>query len=151
MTNFKIKKNQTDYTDIHWAPVINCVLFFEGTILILQRSNELNFYPGHWNGVSGFLDDKKSLNEKVKNEILEEVGIGEENIEKIELGKIFHQSAPKYKKTWIVHPILVRVKSNEIKLNWEAKNHQWIKIEDVNKYKLLPGFEGVIDEMKKIL
>ena len=62
---FKAKPGQVDYTNIHWAPVINCVLRYKDKILTVQRSKNLNFYPGYWTGISGFLDDNKGLNEKV--------------------------------------------------------------------------------------
>ena len=151
MPKFKPQKGQTDYTNIHWAPVINCVLVHNDKILILQRSSELNFYPNYWNGVSGFLDDNKSLKDKVKTEINEELGIKSDDIISIKLAKIFHQKAPQYNKTWIVHPVLVFVKTNKIKLDWEARNYKWININDINDFKLLPGFDEVIKEIKKII
>jgi len=151
MKKFKPTKNQTDYTNIHWCPVINCVLEFKGKILIVQRNKKLNFYPNYWNGISGFLDDKKSLIQKIKIEIKEELKIGAKDISSIELGKIFHEKAPKYNKTWIVHPVLVRVKNDKIKLDWEAQDFRWINIEEIKNYKLLPGFSSVIKEIKKNL
>lgn len=144
---FKAKPGQIDYASAKWVPVINCVLKYEGKILIVQRSPELNFYPGYWNGISGFLDDEKSLEEKVKSELMEEVGIGEENIEKIVLGEIFDQDEPAYKKTWIVHPVLVEVNTNKIKLDWEARDYKWIKPENAANFKLLPGFDNVLKKL----
>ena len=151
MKKFKPAKGQTDYTNIHWAPVINCILEFNGKILIVQRNKNLNFYPNYYNGISGFLDDDKSLEVKIKNEISEELNLKSSAIKSIKVGNIFHQKAPKYNKTWIVHPVLVRVKTDKIKLNWEAQNFKWIGIDDANKYKLLPGFAQVVKEVKKIL
>lgn len=37
MKKFKPVKGQTDYTNIHWTPVINCVLEFQNKILIATR------------------------------------------------------------------------------------------------------------------
>jgi isopentenyldiphosphate isomerase len=150
MEKFKPTKGQTDYTQIHWAPVINCVLEFKGKFLIVQRSKKLNFYPNYYNGISGFLDDNKSLKEKIKKEIREELGLKSQDISSIQIGNIFHQRAPKYNKTWIVHPVLARVKTDKIKLDWEAQGFKWIDIADAPKYKLLPGFCRVIEEVKKI-
>ena len=119
---FKPKPGQTDYTHARWAPVMNCVLKHKNKILVVQRSTKINFYPGYWNGVSGFLDDHKSLNEKVIDEIKEELGLPKSNIKRIRLGAIFDQEDSKHKKTWIVHPILVEVTTNRVKLDWEAQN-----------------------------
>ena len=146
---FKPKPGQIDYTKARWAPVINCVLKYKDKILVVQRSKELNFYPGYWNGISGFLDDKKNLEEKVFTEIKEELGIFRNDIKRIRLGEIFDQEEFKYKKTWIVHPILVEVKTDKIKLDWEAKNYKWIKIQETKKLKLLPGFNEVLKKLWK--
>ena len=146
---FKLKPGQVDYTNIKWAPVINCVLKFKDKILIVQRSKELNFYPEYWNGISGFLDDDRSLIHKAQDEIKEELGIKKEDIESINIGEIFHQDAPKYNKTWIVHPVLVKVKTDKILTDWEAQNYKWVKLEDVNDFDLLPGFDMVLKKLFK--
>jgi 8-oxo-dGTP pyrophosphatase MutT (NUDIX family) len=150
MKKFKPAEGQTDYTNITWAPVINCVLEFEGKFLIVQRNKNLNFYPNYYNGISGFLDDNKTLREKVKKEIQEELGLRASAIKSIGLGRIFHKSAPQYDKIWIVHPILVRVKTDKIRLDWEAQGFKWIDISEASKYKLMPGFAQVLEEIKKI-
>jgi isopentenyldiphosphate isomerase len=144
MNKFKSKPEQVDYTSARFAPIINCVLKYKNKILIVQRSKELNFYPGYWNGISGFLDDQRSLRQKIKDEIKEELGISQRNILSIKLGAIFHQEEKKYKKTWIVHPVLVKVKTDNIKLDWEAQAFKWISKKEIKNYKLLPGFEKVL-------
>ena len=146
-TKFKLKPGQIDYTNARWAPVINCVLKYKNKILVVQRSKELNFYPGYWNGISGFLDDKRSLNEKVTDELKEELGIPKGRIKRIRLGEIFDQEAPRYKKTWIVHPVLVEVTTDRVKLDWEARNYRWIKFNEVRGLQLLPGFDQVLKRL----
>lgn len=151
MEKFKPAQGQTDYANIHWCPVINCVLEFKGKILIVQRSKKLNFYPGYWNGISGFLDDNKTIEEKIKVEIAEELNLSPQSIRAIQIGEIFHQKAPKYDKTWIVHPVLVKISSNQIKIDWEAQAFKWIDIGEAAKFKLLPGFNKVLKAVKKLL
>ncbi len=150
MKKFQPKHRQIDFTNARFAPVINCVVKNKNKILIVQRSKTLNFYPEFWSGVSGFLDDSQILKQKVESEIKEELGIAKKDIISIKLGNIFHQEAPKYKKTWIVHPILVEVKTDKIKLDWEAQDYRWIKFQDAKKFKLLLGFDRVLKEIKKI-
>ncbi len=106
----------------------------------------MNFYPGFWNGISGFLDDKKSLEQKVKEEMKEEIGIQSSKIKKIRLGKIFDQDEKKYGKTWIVHPVLVEINIDRIKLDWEAKKYKWVSFAEAKKLKLLPGFDRILKE-----
>src|SRR3972149_5920814 len=148
-SKFKLKPGQIDYTNARWAPVINCVVKYRDKILVVQRSKDLNFYPGYWNGISGFLDDKRSFEQKVKDELMEELGIPNNKIKNIRLREIFHQEAPKYAKSWIVHPVLVEVLENKIKLDWEARNYKWIKLSKAKKLKLLPGFNYVLKKLSK--
>ena len=144
---FKPIKGQVDYTNIRWAPVINCVLRYKGKFLLVQRNKGMKLYPSYWNGLSGFLDDNKSLKEKVFQELKEEVGLSEKDILSIKIGKIFDQDEPKYKKTWIVHPVLVNVKTNEIKLDWEAQDYRWVNLKEIKEMKLLPGFGDVLKSL----
>jgi 8-oxo-dGTP pyrophosphatase MutT (NUDIX family) len=147
---FKPKSEQVDYTNARWAPVINCVLKYMDKILVVKRSKELFFYPGYWNGVSGFLDNQRSLSEKVADEIEEELGIPKSKIEQIRLGEIFDQEEPKYKKTWIVHPVLVEVKTDKVKLDWEAEDYKWFTPKEAKKLKLLPGFDEVLRRLSAL-
>jgi isopentenyldiphosphate isomerase len=149
MKKFKPKPGQVDFTDAHFAPVVNCVLRYQKKILIVQRSASLNFYPGYWNGVSGFLDDKKNIEQKIQEELHEELGLAKKNIVSFRMGEIFHQEEPRYKKTWIVHPILVEVNTDAVRLDWEAQKYEWIRLTDVKKFLLMPGFDEVLKKIKK--
>ena len=147
MVKFRPKPGQIDYTNARWAPVINCVVLYQDKILLVQRSSRLRFYPGYWNGVSGFLDDKMSLREKVEDELTEELGIDHKNIISVQLGQIFHQDSPEYQKTWIVHPVLVEVNTNQVILDWEAQNFQWVDLRNDRELELVPGFDLVLDKL----
>lgn len=71
---FEPNKGQVDYTNIRYTPVINCVVRHNNMILIVQRNQKMRLYPNFWNGISGFLDDRRSIEEKVKDELREELG-----------------------------------------------------------------------------
>ena len=144
LLKFKPKPEQVDFTYARWAPVVNCVLKYQNKILLVRRSSSVNFYPGYWNGISGFLDDQRSLEEKVQDELREELGLQKSKIKSIRLGEIFHQEEPKYKKTWIVHPVLVEISTDTVRLDWEAEEYKWVTLREAKKFKLLPGFEEVL-------
>jgi isopentenyldiphosphate isomerase len=147
--DFKPKLGQTDYTNIRRAPVINCVVKYNDKILIVQRNPSMKFYPGYWNGISGFIDDTRSVKEKAKDELKEEIGLEEKDIINITEGEVFEQEEPKYDKIWIVHPVLVEVKTDKIKLDWEAQDFRWIDPKEVDNYKLVPGFDKVLRTLLK--
>lgn len=146
-SNFTPKEGQVDYTNIHWAPVINCIVQCRDKILLLKRSDTMRLYPGVWNGTSGFLDDDKSLIEKVVEEMTEEIGIGKAHILAITPGPIFHLEAPEYDKTWIVHPVLVEVDTDEVVTDWETQEHKWVTLEETRTMNLLPGLGIVLDSL----
>ncbi len=137
------KPGQVDFTHSRYAPVINCIVRYKDKVLIVERSAEMRLYPNFWNGISGFLDDNRSIEEKVKDELNEELGIAASDITEIFRGQIFNQEEEKYSKTWIVHPILIDVKTDQIKLNWEAQNYKWIRVEEIHNFNLLPGVDQV--------
>lgn len=143
---FEPKPGQIDYSKARWAPVINCIVKYGDRILIVQRSRELNYYPNFWSTVDGFLDDQKSLEEKVKEELQEELQLNEDNIISIRLGPIFHIDEPQYKKTWIVHPVLVEVNTDRVSLDWEAQDHRWVKLKEVKDFDLMPGQNIVFEK-----
>ena len=149
MPNKKVPKfipqpGQIDFSNARWAPVVNSVVFCDGEILIVERNTELNFYPGCWNGISGFLDDKKSLEEKVREELQEELGLQAHHIDSVRLCDVFDQEEPKYDKTWVVHAVLVLVNSKAVNLDWENTHYAWVTPGEALKHDLLPGFDRVI-------
>lgn len=144
---FVPREGQVDYTDIRYCPVNNCVLRHNGKILLVQRSKDLRLYPGYWNGVSGFLDDDKSIEGKVYEELSEELGLDKSNVVSIRRGNVLVQESEEYKKTWLVFPILVEVNTDKIKLDWEASNYKWLEVGEARKLKLLPGFDEVLTEL----
>ena len=141
---FTPKKGQIDFTDARYAPVINTVVTKGGKVLLVQRSKNLNFYPGYWNGISGFLDDRQSIEQKVRGELREELGIKAGDIAGIRRGNMIVQEAPDYNKTWLVMPILATVDTDKFKLDWEAKTAKWFTPNQARKLKLLPGFDAVL-------
>lgn len=113
----------------------------------MKRSNELRLYPGYWNGVTGFLDDQLSIDDKVREELREELGLEAARILSIRHGHIFEQDAPELNKTWIVHPIHVVVDTDHVTLDWEASEYRWVTPDEARSMNVLPGFERVLGSL----
>ncbi len=139
------RDGQVNFTNMRWCPVINCVVQYNGKILLVRRSDDMRLYPGYWNGISGFIDDQKSLTEKVYEELHEELGLPSDAIRSVALCGVFVQDAPEIGKTWIVHAILVEVHTDNIKTDWEASAYEWCSYPVVDGRALLPGFEAVLE------
>ncbi len=141
---FKPKPGQTDYTNMRWAPVVSCIVKHNDKILIVKRSRDIKLYPGLWNGIGGFLDDKKSLEGKIKEELEEETGIKENEIISIKAGEIFDLDDPAIGKTWIIHPAFVEVSTDMIVLDWEAEEYRWIDPDELKDFKAVAGFTKIV-------
>jgi len=141
---FKPKPGQTDYTNARWAPVVSCVVKHNDKILIVKRSRDMKIYPNLWNGIGGFLDDEKSFEEKIKEELGEETGIKESEIISIKHGEIFDLDDPAIGKTWVIHPALVEVSTDAIVLDWEAEEYRWINPEEVKNFEVAAGFVRIV-------
>jgi len=149
IVDFVAKEGQTDYTHIRWAPVFNSVVYHKDKILLIQRNKKMKLYPGYWSSVSGFLDDDKSLEEKVEEELEEELSIASGDVESLQLCDIFDREDDSYKKTWIVHAVKVVLSTDEITLDWEGEQYQWIDPTDAQKFELLPGYKKVLEKCSK--
>ncbi len=141
--DFKAKPGQRDYTHAREAPVVNSVLECAGKILLVRRSEKLGFYPGLWSGITGFLDDEKNPEDKLKEEIREELGIGDDNLGQIESALPFEIEDTRYSKRWTIHPLKAILLTKEVELNWEAEEYVWISPEKIYEYNLLPGYDRV--------
>lgn len=142
---FKPKPGQIDYTHAKRAPVVNCVVKCGEKILLLHRSKELRFYPDYWHCVGGFLDDGKPPIEKAREELREELGIEAGDIVSMREGQAFERKDALYGKTWVIHPVLAEVKSDKVRLDWEAEEYRWVLPSEVKKFKLVEGFERVLE------
>lgn len=135
---------QVDYTHIRYAPVVNTVVTDGKKLLLVRRSPDMRLYPGVWNGISGFLDDQQSIEEKVLEELKQELAMKPERIVNIQRGVPILQESPDYNKTWLIVPMLVTVTGRDYKLNWEAQEAEWFTVDAAKKLDLLPGFKHVL-------
>lgn len=129
-----------DYTNSDTAPVITVFICFKGKILLLKRSNKVLTYKKKWNTVAGYLDELKPINEKIYEELSEELGITIKDIKSIHIGKNYRFTDPFAKKTWIVHPVKVELSHDvKIHLDWEHTEFRWINPEDIDAFDTVPN------------
>jgi len=136
---FVPKPGQTDYTDIRYAPTVNIVVVYGRKILCVQRAVDLRLYPGQWDWVCGFLDDDQSIEEKAYEELREELGLRPEDVESLTRGQVRIDEAPEYGKTWLIVPLLAKVKTDTFTLDWEASRGRWFSPEELKTLDLVPN------------
>jgi 8-oxo-dGTP pyrophosphatase MutT (NUDIX family) len=145
------RPGQVDYTHIRYAPVLNAVVVCQGKVLLLQRSSGMRSYPNHWCGISGYLDDHQSMEDKARQEMLEEVGITPDRILSRQRGTVLLQEAPDHGKSWLVVPLLVRVGDRHYQLDWESQAAGWFTMAEAMALPLLPGLDAVIAQYRNVI
>ena len=145
----KSPDGRIDYSNSDEAPVITVIVKYEDEILLLKRSDKVRTYKGKWQVVAGYLDELRPLKEKVLEELREEIGVLENNIEKIKYGKMFEFHDKAIGKKWIVNPVLAELKEKpKIKIDFEHTEYIWIKPDQIEKFDFVPNLK---ESIKRVL
>lgn len=146
----KFPDGRIDYSNSDTAPVITIFIKHQDKILLLKRSDKVRTYQEKWNTVAGYLDEIKPIQEKVLEEIREELGIERDNnILSIHLGESYQFTDTEVKKTWIVHPVLIKLRNKpEIKLDWEHTEYKWIKPEEIKNFGSVSNLENSLEKIQ---
>lgn len=142
----KFQDGRIDYSNSSIAPVITIFVKYKNKILLLKRSDKVNAYAGKWNSVSGYLDEVKPVQEKVLEELSEELGIQQDIILSIHFGKFWKLYDKKINKTWLIYPVLAELnKRPQIKLDWEHTDYKWTKPEDLTKFDIVTKLDTSLE------
>ena len=99
-----------------------------------------------WAGVSGIIEKNDTAPlARAKTEILEETGIGEEEIKLLKVNEQIKIEAAQYKNhEWNIFPFLFSTKNPQIKLNWENSEFKWIEPNEIKNYETVPELEKIL-------
>lgn len=141
-----------DYTTAKKAAVLTIFIQYKNEILLLKRSNEVLTYKGKWNTVAGYLDQIKPIKEKIYEELIEEIGLTEEQIRSYHVGTPYSFDDKTLHTTWIVYPVLVKLDHKpEISLDWEHTDYSWIQPDKIESYDLVPNTHKSLKKALEIL
>ncbi|HLM70442.1 MAG TPA: NUDIX domain-containing protein [Thermoplasmata archaeon] len=107
-------------------------------ILLLQRSEKVGSFRGHWAAVSGFLEAATPL-EQCFREIEEEVGLHATDIELLQEGSPI--LARDGSKVFIVHTFRFRAKRTAIRLDWEHTQAEWVEATEIRRRTTVPKLD----------
>ncbi len=138
----------TDYTHARSAPVIVIFVKYRDKFLLVKRSSKMLTYQGLWSCLAGFVDDDKTMEEKVVFEIEEELGLKKEDIKEIKASETYLFVDKDLDREWIRHLFLVEITNPNIKLSWEHSELVWMEPKDGKNYETTPGFN---EDLAKIL
>lgn len=139
-----------DYSHARSAPVIIIFVKYRDKFLLVKRSAKMLTYQGLWSCLAGFVDDDKSMEDKVKFEIEEELGLKTTDIKEIKKGDTYLFVDDTLDREWIRHLFLVEITSPNIKLSWEHSELVWITPADAKNYETTPGFNEDLEKILKL-
>lgn len=116
----------------------------DGRILLLERSDAVGSFRGHWAGVSGYLEDPSPLDQAVR-EIREETGLPAEDLELKAAGDPV--LARDGNRVFVVHPFRFRVRRTEVHLDWEHRRSEWVEPGEIARRKTVPKLGRVWDSV----
>jgi len=133
---------RVNFTGVHKAPVLNVIVCYNNEILIVKRSQKVGAYQGLWNGISGFIDEPKSIEAFAQQELVEELSLQTEAIENVRVATPYEVKDKKIDRVWVVYPVLVTLKHRPIIiLDWEHTEYAWIDPEQLNSYEYVKDFD----------
>ncbi|MBC7581627.1 NUDIX domain-containing protein [Aeromicrobium sp.] len=144
---FVPKPGQVDYTHIRYLPVMNCLVFNAGKLLLVQRSDDMRTWPGIWHCIGGYLDDDKTIEDKALEELWEEAGISTERVTSMQRFAPILREDNAHGKTLFTVPVRADIVGYEYTLNWESQAAIWIDPAEVGQYNLLPGFAKIVADV----
>ena len=120
--------------------VVTCFLEHGAKIALLRRSGRVGTYRGRWAGVSGYIEEGNTPYQQALEEIKEEVGLSEEDVELVKEGEPLEIFDEELGRKWVVHPFRFRVKTAEkISIDWEHTELRWIDPNDIGQYETVPN------------
>ncbi len=102
--------------------------------LVMQRSSDRDVFPGYWEFPSGIIEDGEKPRKTARRELKEETGLsgnrvktGDEHVQETEYGD------------FRVHPFLFTVESDAVDVTLEHQDYMWIRLEEIEDLKSVPG------------
>ena len=145
----KFPDGRIDYSNSDKVAVLTCFVKFKDKILLLKRSKKVGVYKLKWNTIAGYIDELKSIRKKVLEELKEEIGVLQKDIQEIKIKESYEFFDSDIKKAWIIYPAIVELKKKpKIRLDWEHTEFKWIFSEEIMKYDIVPKLD---ESLKRVL
>ncbi|MEO6890847.1 MAG: NUDIX domain-containing protein [Ktedonobacteraceae bacterium] len=134
------------------TPVVTCFLLrFDGAggepaLLIVQRSQRVGSYHGHWAGISGFIEPGVTPDEQAYTEIREETTLQHDQVRLLKRGAVVEHMDAALDRHFYIHPYLFEVLTlDAIHIDWEATAMRWIRPADLQDYETIPKLKEAYD------
>lgn len=118
--------------------------------LLVKRNSKNRFEPGKWGFVGEAVEYGEDIIDALKRGIREEVGLELKSQKLLSVHSFIFQSQYNDKERHaIVIVFLCEVENNKVKINNEAEEFGWFKLDEIKKLNLVKNNEIIIDELNK--
>lgn len=108
-------------------------------VLLVQRSDRVRTYRGHWAAISGYLERDVTPLQQAREELREEAGLEERDAVLVRAGEPLTFTDETVGITWTVHPFLFRLREGgEIHTDWEASASRWMTAMEIDTIATVP-------------
>jgi translation initiation factor 2B subunit (eIF-2B alpha/beta/delta family) len=85
---------------------------------------------------------------RAKTEIMEELGLGAEQIDLVRGGNVLRAFDEDMNTVWAVHPFLFNVSRQDIQLDWEHTEYRWVKPNELGSFETVPKLKETYDRVR---
>ncbi|NLU49161.1 MAG: NUDIX pyrophosphatase [Syntrophomonadaceae bacterium] len=129
--------------------VVTCFIENNFKILLLKRSGRVGSYQQRWAAVSGYIEPGITPLEQARQELKEEVGLGEADVILEKEGVPLEVVDGDLGKKWIVHPFRFRLAgSAKIKTDWEHTECRWVDPDEIRLYDTVPRLDDAWERVR---
>ena len=143
--------NWIDFKKTEKIPVVVCYVLWGEKLLILKRTKEVCSFQEKWNVVSGFIEKDKDIKTLILEELFEETGLLESNIDTVSKCMISELHDSSNDVTAVGFNFLIRVKEKFIvKLDFEHSAYVWVNKNELKEFdtvsRIVENFETLVNE-----
>jgi len=119
-------------------------------VLLALRSGQVSTFPGHWAGISGYLEGDDAAAWALV-EIEEETGIQRGQLTFRQAGEPLEATETASGRIFVVHPFLFSVAGSvAVRSDWEATRLEWVDVEDVVNRRRTPVVPRLYDAFDRV-
>ena len=136
-------QNKNDHP---WIGVDNIIINEKGEILLGKRSEQEKNFPGKWNLVSGMMEWGETVEEALKREAMEEIGV---EVEVVKFTGRYYDAKDRHPtKTCIALPHLCKIVSGEPRVvdPEEIVEVKWFKPEEIREMELAYDHKKMLED-----
>ncbi len=131
------------------TPVVTAFLVREGHVLLAKRGREVSTFPGHWAGISGYLEGDDPVWWSVV-EVSEECDLSLSQLIFRNQGTTLIAAGPE-EQSFAVHPLLFDLlPGTDPRADWEAERFQWVSAEDLLADKFQPAVPQLAEAFREV-